>query len=172
MIDKLTKDISPEIKTAKIVFANLVFEERVKLNCFYCPRYDTVWTCPPRIPDCDYKKIFSEYKNLLAVYYKRNIFINTITNIDRKESTNILHKALLKMEKILWDNGHPLAVSFIGGSCKLCKVCSVKKCKNSKLARIPLEACGINVVASMKNIDIEIPFPPTTSFYRIGLLLW
>jgi len=170
MIDKL--NISLELKLAKITFADLVFEERVLLNCFYCPKYNVNWTCPPKIPNFDYKKIFSEYENLLVVYYKKN-FVDLITDKDRKESTNFLHKALLKMEKILWENGYPLAVSFIGGSCKLCDSdCSSNKCSNSKLARIPLEACGINVIKSMKNIGIDIPFPPVNFFYRIGMLLW
>ena len=34
----------------------IVFEERVKMNCFYCGRYGNNWRCPPHIPDVDYKK--------------------------------------------------------------------------------------------------------------------
>ena len=60
MIDKL--NISLELKLAKITFADLVFEERVLLNCFYCPKYNVNRTCPPKIPNFDYKKIFSNMK--------------------------------------------------------------------------------------------------------------
>jgi len=175
MIEKLigiVKGISSDLKTKIITGDDIVFEERVLLNCFYCPRYNINWTCPPKIPNLDYKKIFSEYENLLVVYYRKD-FTGSITDKDREESTNLLHRTLLKMEKFLWESNYPLAVSFIGGSCKLCKVgCISGKCENSQLARIPIEACGINVVKSMKNIGIEILFPPVKFFYRIGILLW
>ena len=48
----------------EIVFMNpndLVFEENVKMNCFYCGKYGNNWRCPPNLPDIDYIKMFSEY---------------------------------------------------------------------------------------------------------------
>ena len=39
---------------------NFIFEKRVRLNCFYCSKYDTKWTCPPRIPELDYEVILSK----------------------------------------------------------------------------------------------------------------
>ena len=36
----------------------LIFEENVKMNCFYCGKYNNNWKCPPNLPDIDYKKRF------------------------------------------------------------------------------------------------------------------
>lgn len=135
----------------------LKFEERVKINCFYCSKYDTKWTCPPRIPNLNYKALLNEYENCYLIYY---------TNKDRRKSTNELHRELLRLEKYLWDKGYPLAISFIGGSCKLCKDgCSPNRCSNPGLSRIPVEALGINLVDTLK-IDFKGPLT------RYGLLLW
>lgn len=138
----------------------IIFEERVKLKCFHCSRYSQNWMCPPNIPDLNYLRILNEYDNGLLVWHKME---------DRKESSIILHKALLEAEKLLWDNNYPLAISFIGGSCKLCDTgCDRDRCSQPELARIPLEAIGVNVI---KTSGLPIVFPPK-EIYRVGLLAW
>ena len=152
-------------------FFDICFEERVKIKCFHCKRYNKKWTCPPKMPDLDYKKIISEYSNIVAVVCKYYINKETFEE-DRNKSTNILHKLLLQSEKILWENNYPMAISFIGGSCKLCENgCDEHSCRNPHLARIPIEATGINVINTMKKY-IDISFPPKEYIYRVGLLLW
>lgn len=140
----------------------IVFEERVKINCFYCAKYKHKWACPPNIPDIDYKKVFSEYDHFMIVG-------GTFTADQRELSTNVLHKHLLKLERVLWERECPLAISFIGGSCKLCKQCSPDKCSNPASARIPLEATGVNVVKTLSNIGIYLNFNEGT-ISRYGLL--
>lgn len=73
IIDVLKKEIakSPYIECYPLDKKDLVFEERVKLNCFYCSRYNTKWTCPPKMPELDFKKIMMEYENLLVLVYRR-----------------------------------------------------------------------------------------------------
>lgn len=139
------------------VMKDFKFEERVKINCFYCSKYNTKWTCPPRIPNLNYKAVLGDYENIYLIYY---------TNEDRRKSTNELHLELLRLEKILWDEGYPMAISFIGGSCKLCKDgCPSDKCNNPGSARIPIEALGINIIDTL-----EITFKgPLT---RYGMILW
>lgn len=149
-----------------------IFEERVRLVCFHCSRYNTKWTCPPRIPNLDYKQIMKEYTNGLLVYcqmpFKKEEF-----NDVRTESTNLVHKALLSLEKVLWEQNYPLAVSYIGGSCKLCENdCAADHCRNPYLSRIPIEATGINLISTLKQVGIEIKFPVTECLSRYGLLLW
>jgi predicted metal-binding protein len=151
----------------------LEFEERVRLLCFHCMRYSTKWTCPPRIPDIDYKSILTqEYKNGLVVHC-RMPFTNEDFAAIRSKSTNQVHKALLHLERVLLNNNIPMAISFIGGSCKLCKnECSLDKCRNPYDARIPLEALGVNVVSSLAKVGIHIEFPVVDTICRYGLLLW
>ncbi len=151
---------------------SLIFEERVLLKCFYCSRYDTKWTCPPRIPNLDYKTICNEYQNA-AVVMCEIPFEGKIYEEIREKSTNDLHKALLHMEKILWDLDNPLTLTFIGGSCKLCKNgCAEEKCRNPGLKRIPIEATGINVIKSLESIGIKISFIENRTMRRFGLILW
>ena len=50
--------------------ADLVFEERVKMNCYYCGRYNSNWKCPPKLPDIDYPKMFQEFDYCAVVYVK------------------------------------------------------------------------------------------------------
>ena len=161
-----------DVKGIQIDTSKLIIEERVRMNCFYCAKYNTSWRCPPRIPKLDYKKIFSEYDYAAFIYVQIPL---TDSNYDsaRKNSTLQLHHAMLACEKWLYENNHPIALSFIGGSCKLCKNgCAPDRCANPYLSRSPLEALGVNVVKSAKEYGIEITFPPKEYMMRIGLLLW
>lgn len=152
--------------------SQIIFEQRVKINCFYCSKYNTNWSCPPRIPDLDYKKLISEYNNIIIVSLNSKINENNFNEI-RNKSTNQLHSVLLMLEMHLWENNYPLAISFIGGSCKLCKDgCAKDSCKNKGLSRIPLEATGVNVVRSLSNVGIEVKFPISDNLTRHGMLLW
>ena len=175
MNDKLVELIrskSPCLDAKSIDGSEFVFEERVLLNCFHCLRYDVKWTCPPRIPNLDYRKMIAEYDNALLIWCKVP-FTKKSQSIVRRDSTNLLHRALLDAEKLLWDNNFPLAMCLIGGSCKLCtKDCDPHKCRQPTLARIPIEATGINVVESVKGAGLDITFPPNEYLYRVGLLLW
>jgi predicted metal-binding protein len=169
--DKLI-EFDNRLNIYKIDFQSIVFEERVSLNCFYCPKYNLKWTCPPKIPDLNYQKIISEYSNIAIISIDMLVVQNNLDDI-RTESTNVLHKALLMLEKELWSDNNPLALSFIGGSCKLCKNgCGKDRCNQPGLSRIPIEAIGINVVESLKNVDVNIVFPIKDKLSRYGMLLW
>jgi len=166
-IEEFNKDI-----TIHPIQANqIIFEHRVALNCFYCSKYNTKWSCPPRIPQLNYQEIINEYENRAIVLI--SLAINNNFEEIRNKSTIILHHCLLMLEQYLWDNNNSLSLSFIGGSCKLCKNgCSELKCMNKGLSRIPLEALGINVINTLQNININIKFPIIDNLTRCGLILW
>ncbi len=169
---ELIKSRSSYLDAQTIDTSRLVFEERVLLNCFHCRRYSVNWTCPPKIPDIDYRKLIEAYDNARLVYCQMPLAEGEM-DLVRRDSTNLLHRALLEAEKFLWDNNYPLAVSFIGGSCKLCaQGCDPHSCRQPTLARIPIEATGVNVEKSVRNEDLKIVFPPKGVLYRVGLLLW
>ena len=91
----------------------------------------------------------------------------------RNESSIILHKLLLELEKLMWKNNNSNAISFIGGSCKLCRGgCGKEKCNNPYLSRSPLEAIGVNIIKSARKYGVDIKFPTDRHLIRIGLLLW
>jgi predicted metal-binding protein len=128
--------------------------------------------CPPNTPNIDYRLVLKEYSELLIVYGKIP-FQEPMHEFLRRQSSNMLHRILLKAEKLLWEEDYPLAVSFTGGSCKLCaKGCDPQRCRQPNIARIPLESTGINVIKSAKNIGIDVVFPPREYIYRLGLLGW
>ena len=150
----------------------LVFETRTKMNCFYCGRYMNNWKCPPNLPDIDYRTMFCEYDYGAFVYIKMSFKKENFQDI-RTESSNRLHRALLDIEKVLWENDCPLAISFGAGACKLCRDgCGKERCRNPYMARSPLEATGVNVIKSAALYGIEIAFPPKDFLMRIGYLLW
>lgn len=161
-----------EIKGLEIDPTTLIFEEQVRMNCFYCAKYNVSWKCPPKIPELDYKKMFSEFEHAAFMYVQMPLKGNDYDSV-RKNSSVQLHQAMLSCEKWLYEHNNSTALSFIGGSCKLCKNgCTPGHCANPYLARIPLEALGVNVVKSARQYGIEITFPPKEYMMRIGLLLW
>lgn len=149
-----------------------VFEERVKLSCFYCARYNVCWRCPPRIPQLDYPKIMNEFEHAALVWIDMPMTKETYSDV-RSESSVRLHHAILDLEQELLRCHVSIYLSFIGGSCKLCKNgCGKERCNNPYLARIPLEATGINVVKTVEKYGIHVEFPATTHMMRIGMILW
>ena len=174
-----------------IRYADLVFEQRVRLKCFYCKNYGEKWTCPGLAPKMDYQGIISEYANMAVVknVWKEPLRAKTEQAGDAaeyqregKEQDGIavayrrvgkeLHEALLYMEKELFVRGYPLAVSFIGGYCDWCaEGCAKDKCRHPDRARVPWDATGCNVVQSLANIGINVTFNGT-DVCRHGLLLW
>ena len=181
MTEKLRNRIITELKqTVKINNAKcyefdlgkLVFEERVKLLCMHCEKYNKSWTCPPKINHINYKKAFGEYDNALVVQITGACNTDAEYQFIRKKTTNDLHSLLLSLENILWYNQYVLAVSFIGGSCKLCDNCPTNACRQPYLARVPWEGTGVNVIKSVKaGCGIDIKYS-NRHISRYGLIIW
>ena len=151
----------------------LIFEEAVKQNCYYCGRYGQNWRCPPNLPKVDYPKMMGEFDGGLFVYIPYTYETQAEFDAVRTDSSVQLHKLLLNLEKWMYNHNAPTATSFIGGSCKLCKGgCGKERCNNPYMSRSPLEATGVNVIKSAKTYGIDIRFPIDKQMLRIGLLLW
>ena len=172
-LENFIKDHNRQVNIIFMDPKNLIFEEQVKMNCFYCGRYGQNWRCPPNLPDIDYKKMFSEFAEGVFIY--RQYHVSDIRRYEqiRSESSVEIHRILLDIEKWLWEHNFPTALSFGAGACKLCKDgCGKDKCNNPYLSRSPLEATGVNVIASVKQYGVDISFPTATDFKRIGLVVW
>lgn len=165
--------VAPMMKGVIMEPKELVFEENVKMNCFYCGRYGNNWRCPPHLPAIDYQKLVSEFDRGMFVIYTCPVNDKDDFAAVRNESSITLHKTLLELEKWMWEHNKPNALSFIGGSCKLCKGgCGKEKCNNPYQSRSPLEAIGVNVVKSAGKYGIDIHFPTKETLTRCGLILW
>lgn len=167
------KECNPNAYGVFIDPKELVFEESVKMNCFYCGRYGTNWRCPPNLPDVDFRKMMGEFDRGMFVVLNYQFKNRDEFDSIRTESSVLLHKMLLNLEKWMYNHNSPTAISFIGGSCKLCKGgCGKERCNNPYLSRSPLEAIGVNIIKSAKKYGIDIKFPTESKMLRIGLLLW
>ena len=163
----------PDLDALPIMWNDLVFEERVKQKCFHCPNYHVKWTCPGHLPKIDYKMLVQEYEHAAVIICKMPLDHEVVNEEVRYKSTNMVHKAMLYLEGELYKRNNTLAISFIGGSCKLCNNgCNPNNCANPSLSRVPWEATGCNVVSTLQNIGINVVFPPTDYLYRYGLFLW
>lgn len=149
------------------------FDLKVREMCKSCKRYGTKATCPPYIKDIEY------YKNLLPLYREGTLVVREFKVTDKskwvelgKQSSLDLHKYLLTERKELLKNNQYFINIFGAGSCKNCEECSFP-CKFPDKSIIPIEATGINVVKLAKDIArIDVKFPITNRFYRIGLVLY
>ena len=148
----------------------LIFDDRAIMQCFNCKNFGIKQTCPPHKMDVDFESLFKKYKKGLFVLVKFDSSEDFAKA--RQESTNKLHKILLKLEKIAFSQDNHFTISFIGGSCKLCpNGCAPDVCRNPAMSRIPLESTGVDVVETLKKFDLELKFPATDCIYRVGLLL-
>ena len=139
--------------------------EKYMAYCRECPRYDTVWSCPPLSFDVD------EY---LAGFSLVNILCARIILSDRviaeadtpekiktvgweilSEVKSDLEEKLRQMEKCI-----PGSVSLSSGGCNLCKECSRRDgqpCRQPEKMRYSLDAFGFDLSAITKDMfDIDI----------------
>ena len=167
------KSICPNAQGTFIDPNEVIFEENVKMNCFYCGNYGKNWKCPPLSIHIDFPKMFSEFNIGLLVCLVYSIDKKEERVFIRNESSRVIHRTLLELERYMLNHNHSNVLSFIGGSCKLCKDgCGKERCSNPYMARSPLEAIGINVVKTARKYGIELSFPVDKILKRIGLLLW
>lgn len=167
------KTIAPDAHFVFMDPKEAVFEECVKMNCFYCGKYGRNWRCPPNLPDIDYPKMFSEYDEGLFVYFLFDVTDKSKFDSIRSESSVVLHKALLQFEKWCYNHNRSTAISFGAGSCKLCKGgCGKERCNNPYMSRSPLEATGVNIVKTAAKFGIDVSFPTEETLMRLGLIMW
>jgi predicted metal-binding protein len=150
---------------------DLIFNIKVCEACKSCKRYGLTGCCPPSIGTFEY------YKKLLKSYTYGKIFVIKfdIKDISKykelgRESSLKLHKVLLKERKELLDKGHFFNVILGGGSCKYCKECIIP-CRCPQFRALPIEATGVNVVETLKKLDITLQFPVKKYLYRVGAIL-
>jgi len=174
---------------------DIIFDPEVQKLCindnFRCPYYNHSWACPPETPYMKeeiskYYKFFLVYTKFdLASYIKkqkrkspyrseqtiRNRFYlkNILRDELEKEINSFLEKYNRKFEEklILWD-----------GHCRFCEKKDYQKCTydDGDPCRFPdqirysMEAVGIHVTKTVKNLDLDIEWPPVINLYRFGLI--
>lgn len=125
----------------------------VRLKCQYgCGAYGTNLTCPPYSPTPAYtQKMLNEYtQGLLFTFH-----------VDSEENEgNVRQKmkrAVADLERELFLDGYYGAFGMSSGPCNLCEECDVtRSCALPRLARPSMEACGIDVFATLRNVGLQL----------------
>lgn len=115
----------------------------VRYKCqFGCSGYGKSLCCPPHAPTpAETKKIVAEYSLGLLVHF---------------DGLAGVTEAIVEIEGELFLRNYYKAIGFGAGSCKLCQECSLAECREPRLARPSMEACGIDVYATARNNGFPI----------------
>jgi predicted metal-binding protein len=142
---------------------DIVLGEWVRWKCKYgCPDYGMWLTCPP------YSPTPAETRALLGEYKRAMLF-------RMKPDKGKMLKALTSLERRIFLEGHRKALAFSGGHCHLCRTCNIRagNCRKPEIARPSMEACGIDVFATVKKTGrrISILKDRNSEFTYFGMVL-
>ncbi|MDE6527350.1 MAG: DUF2284 domain-containing protein [Muribaculaceae bacterium] len=134
--------VAVEMPAWKIVTAPWVV-----MKCRYgCPRYSHNRSCPPFAPD------WRSTREILDSYNRAIIFgVRTMA-----EGTPL---ALATLRR-LGNAGYYKAIGFGTGPCCRCKECNVAECPTPAEVLPSPEACGIDVVGTVRRAGLHIDMPP------------
>lgn len=163
-------------KAMEIQLKNLIVSEKVREACKdnKCGKYGKNYMCPPFIKDIDsFKKEIKEF-DFGIILLKESLIENPGNINEMYISAKELHRDILKLEKKIKKLGISKVMGLIGGDCKLCNPCNAAidkgYCQYPNEARSSLEAMGIDVIKTCKNININIEFKNDRVIW-VGLLL-
>lgn len=142
----------------------------VAMKCrFGCGHYGKSLCCPPHAPTyLEMREVIKDYS------YAVLLQCNTL-----EETTPLA----LELERALFKQGYHKALGLGAGKCELCADCTLEGCTHPGEARPSMEACGIDVMATVKASGIQIvsfadgdPSPAATEsedalYFGYGLVL-
>jgi predicted metal-binding protein len=123
---------------------DVVCAEWVRLKCQYgCDGYGSCLTCPPLSPTPEQtRRILDEYSHLLLVH---------------STGRRSVSKLVIKLEREIFLDDHPMAFAWAAGPCSLCRTCDTgAPCKHADRARPSMEACGIDVFSTAQRAGFPI----------------
>lgn len=185
---------------AKIIPASeVVVENRVVFKCRVgCNEYGKKLMCPPYAPSVDeFRQTLSEYS--YALVFKLRTHAEATPEVAKllskdkddpslteemkekvgafwacwKTEKKELVRRIRDLEKAAMSRGFPLALGFTTGSCVICDECNIKEkmCTHPTEARYSAQAVGINVLQTLKNAGMPIPYPFKKNPETFGLVL-
>ena len=133
----------------------------VKLHCqFGCSKHGKLFTCPPFTPESEeMAEILEEYDQALLIY------ANHDTNVQ---------EIVIHLETRFKQNGYQKAFALGAQPCTLCDPCTISTfCQYPEKARPTLQACGIDVNATVSNNGWEdvIQHKPCSDSHPVGMIL-
>jgi len=146
---------------------DVVVEDRVVFRCMSCENYGRNRSCPPFSPGVEaFRKVLSEYSYVLVMVFKSSIS----SSMDVEEARRLwdndkkrVFNTLIAIEKYAFNRGFPLAYVLRAGACNICSQCNADSCRHQELLRYPVCSVGINIVKTLRNLDVNIEFPSLKS---------
>ena len=178
----------------EISFNQIKFDQKIQSYCcnpkFKCPNYRHSWACPPEAPYLEekvagFKKFYLIYTKLDLEEYVKHVWVKKPKKEREKIITAFYSKDSIRDElekEILhflneYQNSYQEKLVLWDGFCRICykenKKCTYdngKPCRYPDRIRYSIEAVGINVDQTAKNIGINLEWPPTSYAYRFGLV--
>jgi predicted metal-binding protein len=109
----------------------------VRLKCqFGCGGYNQRRTCPPHTPT-------PEETQRVIDCYRRAILVHCTGEV---RPTAVVSQ----LEREVFVTGFYKALALGEGPCRLCQTCSPERCQHPREARPSMEACGIDVFATVR----------------------
>lgn len=133
----------------------------VRLKCqFGCPHYALRLCCPPHTPTP------GEFQKVLDCYTRAFLIHSRGMEVSPAE-------IVFELEQDLFFQGFYKALGLGAGPCRLCKECNLEQCVRPLQARPAMEACGIDVYATVRanGYPIEVVRDRTETPNRYGLIL-
>ena len=133
----------------------------VKLQCqFGCSNHAKLFTCPPFTPESEeMAEILEEYDQALLIY--------------ADQDTNV-QEIVIHLETRFKQKGYQKAFALGAQPCKLCDPCTISTfCQYPEKARPTLQACGIDVKATVNNNGWKdvIEHKPCSDSHPVGMVL-
>ncbi|MGQ9622011.1 MAG: DUF2284 domain-containing protein [Candidatus Caldatribacteriaceae bacterium] len=140
----------------------VVTGEWVRLKCQYgCDGFNLCLTCPPYSPDpSKTRKILDSYHLAVLLW--------------QPETWQNLRQICAELERELFLSGYYKAFAMPSGPCEFCDPCpQTYPCRHPELARPSMEACGIDVYATVRKVGfpIEVAWDRTCRTNYYGLVL-
>lgn len=134
----------------------IVVAQWVRMKCLFgCGEYGRNASCPPHVPpvsDCE--RFFRDY-TAAAVFH----FVTAADSPQaHQEWTRKTNRELLKLERAVFLSGYQKAFLLLVEPCNLCANCSGERgtCHNPRSARPTVEAFGMDVYATVRNVGYPI----------------
>jgi predicted metal-binding protein len=173
MSNWVTQAVELGADAAQIIPADqVVVADWVRLKCQYgCKAYGSRLTCPPHSPPPEVtRQVLRHYRQALLLRMERGGGGWKAETRQRRQMSEVV----AALERELFLAGHYRAWGMGAGSCRLCAECDLSApCRFPSQARPSMEACGIDVYATVRQIgwEIEVVQTPESPFCLFGLVL-
>ncbi|MHC1592043.1 MAG: DUF2284 domain-containing protein [Candidatus Helarchaeales archaeon] len=172
-------ELTRSIRANQVVVPN----QWVRWKCkFSCGLYGKRLCCPPYAPNpSETRELLRDYGIGILVGFRGDLSKEGYHDLQKRN-----HKVMLRLEKEAFMANRVKAMAFSTGACVLCEECILKelsddlpieiartKCKHKEKMRPSMEAVGIDVFGTVKNVGLklEVLTDDSNEVKNFGLLL-